>query len=76
MRFSAGDTFTVRAGPAAAATAQTVSMPRKNPKPWSLRPTAQRWTAEANADDPKNIRIENRRFEEISAPPSPSEPWP
>lgn len=75
-RFSAGDTITIRVGEAAEATAMTVPLPDRNPRPWTLNPIAQRWTAEVNADDPKNIRFENRRFEEITAPPSASEPWP
>jgi len=70
MRFSAGDTLTVRAGQAADAPSQTLKLPERNPKPWSLNPTVQRWTAEVNADDPKNIRFENRRYEEITAPPT------
>lgn len=73
MRFSAGDTLNLQAGDGPA---QTIQLPARNPKPWSLHPIAQRWTAEVNADDPKNIRLENRRFEEISSPPSAAEPWP
>jgi hypothetical protein len=76
MRFSAGDTLTIRAGQGADAPSQTVKLPERNPKPWTFNPIAQRYTAEVNADDPQNIRFENRRFEEISAPPSASEPWP
>jgi hypothetical protein len=76
MRFSGGDTLAVRASQPADASATTVMLPARNPKPWTLNPIAQRSTAEVNADDPNNIRVENRRFEEVSAPPSPSEPWP
>jgi hypothetical protein len=76
MRFSAGDTLTIRARQDGDAPSQTVKLPERNPKPWTFNPIAQRYTAEVNADDPQNIRFENRRFEEISAPPSASEPWP
>ena len=74
--FFAGDTLTVRASQPADAPAQTLKLPERNPKPWSLNPTVQRWTAEVNADDPKNIRFENRRWEEITIPQRPSQPWP
>ena len=76
MRFYGGDTLTLRAGEAVDAPSITIALPERNPKPWTLNPIAQRWTAEVNADDPNNIRFENRRFEEISSPPSASEPWP
>jgi hypothetical protein len=75
-RFRAGDTLTVRAGQAPDAPAHTITLPARNPKPWTLNPVMQRWTAEVNADDPKNIRFENRFFTEVSIPPSPLEPWP
>ena len=75
-RFYGGDTLTLRAGEAVDAPSITIALPERNPKPWTLNPIAQRWTAEVNADDPKNIRFENRRIEEIKAPPSLSEPWP
>ncbi|MEQ2007713.1 MAG: hypothetical protein ABMA26_13030 [Limisphaerales bacterium] len=76
MRISAGDTLTVRAAQPPDAPALTVKMPERNPKPWSRNPIVQRWTAEVNADDPKNIRFENRRWEEITVPQRPSQPWP
>jgi hypothetical protein len=75
-RFYGGDTVTIRAGEAFDAPARTVSLPERNPKPWTFNPIAQVWTAEVNADDPANIRFENQRFEEVTAPPSQSEPWP
>ena len=68
--------LTLRAGEAVDAPSITIALPERNPKPWTLNPIAQRWTAEVNADDPKNIRFENRRFEEIWSPPRASEPWP
>lgn len=76
MRFSAGDTLTVRASQPADAPALTVKMPERNPKAWTFQPIVQRWTAEVNADDPKNIRFENRRWEEVTSPQQPSQPWP
>jgi hypothetical protein len=76
MRFYGGDTLTLRAGDAVDAPSITVSLPGSNPKPWSRNPIAQRWTADVNADDPTNIRFENRRFEEVASPPAASEPWP
>jgi hypothetical protein len=75
-RFYAGDTLTIRASESVDAPSLTVTLPERNPKPWTLNSIAQRYTAEVNADDPANIRFENRRFEEIPSPPSPSEPWP
>lgn len=75
-RFYPGDTITLRASESVDAPSRTVTLPERNPKPWPHHPIAQRYTAEVNADDPQNIRFENRRFEEITSPPSPSEPWP
>lgn len=75
-RFYGGDTLTIRAGEAADAPARAVSLPERNPKPWTFNPVAQIWTAEVNADDPANIRFENQRFEEVTQPSSQSEPWP
>ena len=76
MRFYGGETLTLRAGEAVDAPSITVTLPERNPKPWMLNPIVQIWTAEVNADDPKNIRVENRRFEEVTSPRSASEPWP
>lgn len=76
MRFYGGDSLMLRASEAVDAPSITIALPARNPKPWTLNPIAQRWTAEVNADDPKNIRFENRRFEEVSSPRSASEPWP
>jgi hypothetical protein len=76
MRFYGGDTLTLSADEAVDHPSFTITLPDRNPKPWTFNPIAQRWTADVNADDPKNIRFENRRFEEVSSPPSASEPWP
>lgn len=75
-RFRAGDVLTIKAAQPADAPAQTIDLPKRNPKPWSWNPIVQHWTAEVNADDPKNIRFENRSFREVTNPQSPAEPWP
>lgn len=74
--FYGGDTLTIHAGGDANAPSITVPLPAGNPKSWSFNPIAQHWTAEVNADDPQNIRFENRRYVEITAPPSEPQPWP
>lgn len=77
QRFSAGDSLTVAAGEGPDnLPGRAVPLPRQNPKPWSFNPIAQRYFAEVNADDPANIRVENLRYEEITAPPAKPEPWP
>ena len=73
-RVRAGDTITVRAGTAADAPSATLTFPARNPKPDSS--IAQRWSADVNADDPKNIRFENRLYAEIAEPPAKPERWP
>src|SRR5687767_2359741 len=42
MRFSAGDTLTIRAGEGANAGTRVIQMPARNPKPWAWNPTVQR----------------------------------
>ena len=76
MRFYGGDTLVVRTNGDANAPSIIVTLPASNPKPWTLNPIVQRWTADVNADDPQNIRFENRRYVEITAPPSEPQPWP
>jgi hypothetical protein len=73
-RVRAGDTITVRSGTAADAPSATLTFPARNPKPDNS--IAQRWTADVNADDPKNIRFDNRLYAEVTEPPTKPEPWP
>lgn len=75
--FRANDKITIHAGETTDAPAHTITMPAKNPKPWTIsESTAQHWTAEVNADDPANIRVEKRQWTEVTNPPSPWQPWP
>lgn len=75
--FRARDTITIYSGESATGPSHILTMPAKNPKPWTpSNSTAQHWTAEVNVDDPANIRVENRRYTEVTSPPSPWEPWP
>ncbi|MDZ4401796.1 hypothetical protein [Prosthecobacter sp.] len=75
--FRASDTISIHAGESIHAPSHTLTMPAKNPKPWTpSHSIVQHWTADVNADDPQNIRIENRRYTEVTMPPSPWEPWP
>ena len=75
--FRASDAIIIHAGETTDAPSHTLTMPSKNPKPWTpTYSTVQHWTAEVNADTPANIRIENRRYTEVTMPPSPWEPWP
>ena len=74
--FRAGDTISIASEQPASAWFN-LQMPAKNPKPWTMsESTAQHWTAEVNADDPANIRVEKRVWTEVTIPPSPSQPWP
>lgn len=72
--FYAGDSLTLRATEAPDVPPLTIQLPERNPIPY--RPIAQHWTADANADDPKNIRFEKRYFEEIREPRPAPQPWP
>lgn len=74
--FRAGDTISIASEQPATARFN-LQMPAKNPKPWTMsESTAQHWTAEVNADDPANIRVEKRVWTEVTNPPSPWVPWP
>ncbi|MBL9116977.1 MAG: hypothetical protein JNJ83_18365 [Verrucomicrobiaceae bacterium] len=74
--FRAGDTISIASEESANAWFN-LQMPDKNPKPWTTAfSTAQHWTAEVNADDPANIRVEKRVWTEVTNPPSPLQPWP
>jgi hypothetical protein len=74
--FRAGDTISIASEQPASAWFN-LQMPTKNPKPWTMsESTAQHWTAEVNADDPANIRVEKRVWTEVTIPPSPWQPWP
>ncbi|MFN0077333.1 MAG: hypothetical protein ACKVY0_12750 [Prosthecobacter sp.] len=75
--FRAGEIITISGSDPSANTWHNLQMPAKNPKPWTPSySTVQHWTAEVNADDPASIRVENRRYTEVTMPPSPWEPWP
>jgi|GEM_PF-3029047 len=75
--FRASDTIIIHAGESTDGPSHTLTMPAKNPKQWTPSySTVQHWTAEVNADDPASIRVENRRYTEVTSPPSPWEPWP
>lgn len=50
-----------------------MTLPSTNPMPGST--TAQRFTAEVNGDDPRDLRIENKVFVEVTDPPSTPKPW-
>ncbi len=60
IRFYAGDILTIRAGQSVDAPSHSVRLPERHPKPWTLHPIAERYTAEVNADDPQNILFEYR----------------
>lgn len=75
--FRASEIITISTDGSKANTWHNLQMPDHNPKPWTPSySTVQHWTAEVNADDPRNIRVEKRRYTEVTVPPSPWEPWP
>ncbi|MBL9177731.1 MAG: hypothetical protein JNM65_06690 [Verrucomicrobiaceae bacterium] len=73
-RVRAGETISVRPGTAADAPSAALAMPARNPT--SDNSISQRWSADVNADDPKNIRFENRLYAEVTEPPTQPKPWP